>query len=246
MSADDQQPLIVKRQDRVTTLTLNRPSARNSLNARLLAALETELSAIAADQDVAILVLRGADGFFCAGGDVKERRSLPLTGEASLEQRSAREGVLLAQLSQMPQLTLAAVEGGAIGAGLGMVCACDLVLCTAGAFFSAPEVLTGNMPAQIAPYILAQAGRREARRLLLTGTRITANEARAIGLVTEVLSDEADMDLTIARKLEQLAGIHPRAIAHTKALLRRLMPIEADYPRIAAEAYVALEHAKVS
>jgi enoyl-CoA hydratase/carnithine racemase len=223
----------------VAILTLNRPSARNALNGELLTALEGALTDIAADRSIGTLVFRGAGSFFCAGGDVKERTALPLKGHAeSLESRSRREGELLARVDRQPQLTLAAVHGGAMGAGLGIVCACDICIATEDAVFNTPEVRAGKLPAQIAPLIVRSVGWRHARKLLLAGERIGAQEARHIGLVHEVIAAPATLDEAIEHRIADLARCDAAAVADTKALFGSIVPADDTYPAFAADAYV--------
>jgi enoyl-CoA hydratase/carnithine racemase len=226
--------------DGVAVLTLNRPDARNALNVELLGRLEQALASIAADSTIRTVVFRGAGTFFCAGGDLKERAALPLQGgHDSLETRSRREGELLAAIERQPQLTLAAVDGGAVGAGLGIVCACDLAVATRTSLFQAPEVLVGAMPAQIAPLLSGCVGQRHARRLLLSGERIDADEAHRIGLVHEVVADNIDLEWAIKRRLTKLAACDPGAVRGTKMLLDRIRSPDNSYAAFAAKTYIS-------
>jgi enoyl-CoA hydratase/carnithine racemase len=226
--------------DGVAVLTLNRSAARNALNAQLLDRLEQALASLANDHAIRVVVFRGHGTFFCAGGDLKERAALALRGgHDSLEVRSQREGELLVAIERQPQLTLAAVNGGAMGAGLGIVCACDLAITAGNALFQAPEVLTGAMPAQIAPLLIKCVGWRHARRLLLSGERIDANEAHRIGLVHQVIAEGSDLEGAIEKRLAELATCDAAAVRGMKALLDHIKPSDRSYPAYAAETYVA-------
>jgi enoyl-CoA hydratase/carnithine racemase len=225
--------------DGVAVLTLNRPAARNALNAQLLDGLEKALASFVSDRAIRVVVFRGHGTFFCAGGDLKERAALPLRGgHDSLEARSRREGELLAAIERQPQLTLAAVNGGAMGAGLGIVCACDLAITASNALFQAPEVLTGAMPAQIAPLLIKCVGWRHARRLLLSGERIDASEAHRIGLVHQVI-EGCDIEGVIEKRLAELATCDAAAVSGMKALLDHIKPSDRSYAAHAAETYIA-------
>jgi enoyl-CoA hydratase/carnithine racemase len=224
----------------VAVLTLNRPDARNALSAELLGKLEEALAGIAADRTIGVVVFCGSGPFFCAGGDLKERATLPPQGgHESLESRSRREGELLATIKRQPQLTLVAVDGGAIGAGLGIVCACDLAITTKNSLFQAPEVRTGALPAQVAPVVVECVGWRHARRLLLSGERIDADEAHRIGLVQEVVADRVALGRALEIRLADLTTCNPTAVAGTKALLERITPSDHSYAAFAAKAYIA-------
>ena len=218
------EPLITDLRPGVAILTLNRPQARNALNTDLLSALERVLVDIAADRSIGVVVFRGAGRFFCAGGDLKERALLPLEGDGeTLGARSRREGELLAMIDRQPQLSLAAIDGGACGAGLGIVCACDLAIATATSVFSAPEVRVGALPVQIAPLVARCVGWRHVRRLLLSGERIDASEARRVGIVNDVVLDRTALDQALESRLVDLGSCDPAAVAATKAVLERIL-----------------------
>ncbi|MEA2909998.1 MAG: isohexenylglutaconyl-CoA hydratase, partial [Bradyrhizobium sp.] len=153
-------------------------------------------------------------------------------------------GALLRTIDSLPQIVVAAVQGGAVGAGLGILCACDVVIAAATCTFSAPEVLTGAVPAQIMPLLLRRAGWSHGRRMLTTGATCDAAEAQRIGLVNEITGPEESLDDAVARLLSSLAKCDPNAVRGAKNLLGRLKPESAEYFEAAAELYVATRRDK--
>ena len=116
-------------------------------------------------------------------------------------------------------LTLAVVEGAAMGGGCGLAAACDLVLAADSAQLAMPEVTLGLPPAQIAPFVAERIGERAALRLMATGQRIGAVEAARIGLVDEVVP-VAELDAALKRWAEQLQRAEPQALRATRSILR--------------------------
>jgi isohexenylglutaconyl-CoA hydratase len=239
------EPLQVTRQGTLLDIVLSRSRARTAIDETMLRRLERTLASAAEDASLGVVTLRGSGGFFCAGGDLKERERLVAAGDGTtLSRRSEREGMLLQIINRMPQIVVVAVEGGAVGLGLGIVCACDLVLAAQPAVFGAPEVSKEALPAQIAPFVARRLGSGQARRLLLTGTLVDAEEAFRIGLIHELSPDAETLgEILEARRL--LLGAHdPTVIARTKALLEHALLGEPGYRAAAGRAYAELAFAR--
>ena len=234
--SDPNRPVRSERDGTALVVTLSRPRVRNAIDEAMLTGLEQACDAAAADGSITAVLLRGDGGFFSAGGDLKERAALVAGGSrAALAARSRREGLLLARLARLPMLVMAAVEGGAIGLAFGIVAVADVVLAARPAVFGAPEVTLGAMPAQILPHIVARAGLGHARRLLLTGTLIDAEEAFRLGVVHHLCADRGTLDREIMDRLAVLRRIDPAAVAATKRLLARAEHGDADYASAAAD-----------
>ena len=168
-------------------LTLARPGALNALNREMAAGLERALDTVAASPATAVIV-RGEGRAFCAGNDIKE---MPDLGPAEAEALSRRWAHIMDRFARLPQVTIAAVHGHALGGGLMLAAAQDLRIAAASARFGPPEVTLGFNPSYGIARLLDVVGGGPARDLLLTGRTIGADEALRIGLVTEVVSDEA-------------------------------------------------------
>ncbi|PND54374.1 enoyl-CoA hydratase [Mycobacterium sp. ENV421] len=208
----------------VAVLTLNRPGARNSLGWQTWHQLGAAIDEVAADDDCRAVVLTGAGGTFCAGGDVK---TSPSRG-AGLGAPAARLLVgqrVLDTLLKLPKPVLAAVEGPAVGAGWSLALACDLVVAARDAVFAAPFVARGLVPDCGAAWFLTRAlGRHRATALLLSGERLTAPQAAGAGLVSQLA--EPGAALTVATDLAaSLARGPAEALRLTKGMIRGALDV---------------------
>lgn len=199
---------------------LHRPDRRNALSAGLLRDLLADLRTLDAAADVRSIILTGSPPAFCAGLDLQEveRRDGPFDC-----------GLLIDVLDGMERVTkpiIAAVNGPAAAGGLALVCACDFALAAESASFGCPGIRQGLVAPLLYEQIRRCAGERAARRLFLSGEMISAETARAIGLVDEIRP--ADDLLPAARQLsDALARIPGAALAAAKSemhALRRLQP----------------------
>lgn len=234
--------LQITRDAEVEHWTLNDPATRNALTNELVAALRHACERAAADSSLRFVVLQGSGGAFCAGGSLagfSEAIGQPLpAGQVDpLLAVNAGFGTLLDALCALPQMLLVAVDGPAMGGGLGLVCAADFVLASPTAVFAAPEVTLGVVPAQIAVFVQRRLGDHAARRLLLSGDKLSAEQALRLGLVDEVAEGLA---AAVTQRIGVLRRAAPGAVAHTKALLCMLnQPSAPDLPRQAAIKFVA-------
>ncbi|HWK97281.1 MAG TPA: enoyl-CoA hydratase/isomerase family protein [Pseudolabrys sp.] len=235
-------PLLSERRGKALLVTLNRPKVRNALNGTALEALERVLTDARQDQSLGVVVLRGAGGYFCAGGDLKERATLAIDGdgEGTLQGRNRREGALIRAIDELPQIVVSAVEGGAVGGGVGIVCVSDVVIAAVSAMFSTPEVLTGAVPAQIAPHVIRRLGWSHGRRLLLSGGKCDGAEAHRIGLVHEVVPAGASFDAALGKLIDQLSRCDALAVRAAKELLSKLKSEPPGYSETAAALYAAI------
>ncbi|AXQ31836.1 enoyl-CoA hydratase/isomerase family protein [Solimonas sp. K1W22B-7] len=220
---NDLDDLLLDERAGVLTVTLNRPERRNALSATLINSLQ-QLATYARQNHGTLraVVLRGAGGVFCAGGDIKDFRSVSQNGVSDARQIAAHNrtyGTLLSALDRLPQVVIAAVEGAAMGGGVGLASIADITLATADARFSLTETTLGLPPAQISPFVVARVGAHQARRLMLTAARFDAATAAALGLVDEVLADSIALDRAIERVLAQVLRCAPGANAMTKNLV---------------------------
>jgi methylglutaconyl-CoA hydratase len=225
----------------VAWLTLDRPEIHNAFDDRLIAELTKELEDLGADAGVRLLVLTGAGRSFSAGADLNWMRRTATYGEADNLADARALARLMQTLNELPKPTVARVNGAALGGGTGLVACCDIVVASAQATFGTTEVRLGLIPAVIGPYVLAAIGARHARRLMLTGERISAAEAARIGLVHEVVPPE-QLDAAVERAVSELLQGGPDAIAAAKRLIRDLSgrPIDASLIDDTAQRIAAL------
>jgi len=212
------------RDKHVLTLVLDDPATKNALTAGLAAELRAQLDAAREDRSIRAIVLRGANGAFCAGADLKgalaDLAAPAAQGEADPVYRANRAGgALFSALNSQPQTVIAVVQGPAFGGGFGMVCCADVVLATPAARFALSETSLGIPPAQIAPYVVARLGLARARRLALTGSRIDGSEAARIGLADLVFEDAGELEAALRGILNDIGRCAPKALAVTKELI---------------------------
>lgn len=238
--------LLVRAERGVLHLTLHQPASRNAMSLRMVAELRAALAAAEAStgaERVRVVVLRGAGGTFCSGGDLKDmaaaRLAPPAGGEDPLCAVSRAFGELCAAFARTPLATVAVLEGAVLGGGFGLACAVDVALASDSVKLRLPEVERGLVPAQIAPFLVERLGISQARRLAITAATVEAAEALRLGLVHEV-APAAELDAALARVLTALLGAAPDAIAATKALMAegRLRPASELVAR-AAEVFAA-------
>jgi len=205
--------------------TLDAPATRNALDDRMLEGLLQALKRAEAEPGCRALVIRGAGATFCSGGDFGRFRALmdtsvPAGGADPIVDFNRAFGGLLERIVNASVATIAVVEGAAYGGGAGLAACCDFVLAESAAKFAMPEVTLGLPPAQIAPFVAARIGESNALRLMLTGRRIDAPEACALGLVDEVLAGASALEQRLADLLATLTRAEPAALRSTKAILQ--------------------------
>ena len=205
--------------------TLDAPATRHALTDAMVGGLAEAVERAGSQASVRALVIRGAGGTFCAGGDFGRFRelmasSVPADGTDPIARFNRDFGALLERLQACPVATIAVVEGAAMGGGVGLAAACDFVLAAGSAQFGMPEVTLGLPPAQIAPFVSARVGHGAALRLMLTGRRISAAQAVGCGLADEALDADA-LEARLAALLAELGRAEPKALRATKAILRR-------------------------
>jgi methylglutaconyl-CoA hydratase len=200
---------------------MDRPDVFNAFNETMISELGQAFDTLVADSSVRIIVLAGAGKHFSAGADLQWMQR---ASEASVEwnlQDARKFAGMLNRIDHCPKPTLARIQGVALGGGTGLVCACDVAIAADNASFAVSEAKFGILPSVIGPYVINAVGKRHARRLALTTTRIRAAEAENIGLVHQVV--EADtLDTAVDNTLVELLAGGPNAQREIKALFAQL------------------------
>lgn len=202
---------------RVATLALNRPEKRNALSLDLLDALHRRVDELGARPDLSVCVLAGTGPAFCAGMDL--RAVLTEAGAPLKLLTSIAE--LTIKLRRLPQVTIAKVNGSAIGGGCGLVAVCDIAVTHPEAKLGYPEVDLGVCPAVVAPWLVQAIGAGAARRVLLQGGTMNGVRALEVGLVAEVVPI-GELEGRVNERAERLAKAGPAALRATKRLLHDL------------------------
>ncbi|MES2919422.1 MAG: enoyl-CoA hydratase-related protein [Pseudomonadota bacterium] len=211
----------------VLHVTLNRPESRNAMSLQMTQELRAVFTAIHDSGRIRAVLLRGAGGHFCAGGDIKDMAGARLRAMESGNDEAYAElnrafGHMITQVDHAPQVVIAVLEGAVMGGGFGLACVSDVAIARQDAKFALPETGLGILPAQIAPFVVQRVGFTQARRLALLGARFDGAEAARIGIAHHVVADSAELDAVLATTLDQVKKCAPQANRATKALLHRV------------------------
>lgn len=230
MSYPNCEELLLSEDAGILTITLNRPHKRNAMNERLVSELSTVFAHIEPNRAVRAVVLRGADGNFCAGGDISGMHDQTV-GDKTAADKAMWEfnrsfGRMVTQVNGAPQVVIALLEGAVLGGGLGLACISDVAIADKKAKMGMPETGLGVIPAQIAPFVVARIGITAARRLALLGDWIDGVEAKSLGIAHYVTDGAAAMDAELALVLKRLGKTAPGANALTKKLLLSVGTVE--------------------
>jgi isohexenylglutaconyl-CoA hydratase len=220
--------LALRREGSILHLTLNRPHVRNAMSFAMVEEIIAVFDSIAETTEIRVVVMRGAGGNFCAGGDIKDMAAARMT-PVSPEQiggpadpmviGNRKFGTMLSVIEAAPQAVIAVIEGAVMGGGFGLACVADVSLARTDAQFRLPETSLGIPPAQIAAFIVRRVGLTQARRFAVTGGKLDGNAAREIGIVHEVYADDHALETGLAHTLAQIRRCAPGAVAVTKDIV---------------------------
>ncbi len=211
--------LVVAVRNGVALLALARPDVRNAFDETLIAEFTTALRELDADDAVRAVVLLGHGASFCAGADLNWMKKMARYGHAESLADAGALAAMLDTLNTLSKPTIARVHGAAYGGGVGLVACCDIAIAAQDATFALSEAKLGLIPATISPYVIEAIGARMARRYFLTAERFDAAEAYRIGLVHDIVLQDA-LDDRINELLGALVQAGPRAQAEAKTLIR--------------------------
>ncbi len=202
---------------RIARLTLNRADKRNALSLDLLADLHARVDELAKHQDIAACIITGAGPTFCAGMDLKavlNEPNAPLKLLTSIAE-------LTIKIRRLPLVTIARVNGAAIGGGCGFACVCDLSVTHPDSKMGYPEIDLGVCPAVVAPWLVQSIGAGAARRILLQGGTMSGLRAFELGMVSHCVPiEELDKQVNEIAARVSTAGLN--ALRVTKNLLNEL------------------------
>jgi len=203
----------------VATVTLNRPAKKNAFDNELIGAMRETFETLRDQETIRAVFVQGAGGTFSAGADLEWMRDAIDHTEEDNRDDAMQMAIMLKHLHDIPALTVALVEGGAFGGGVGLAAACDMAVAVKGAKFSFSEVKLGLIAATISPYAVAAIGPRRARRLFATGEVFDAEQALAFGLIDEIVDDAAGLEAAKARISAAMLACAPGAVAESKKLV---------------------------
>lgn len=176
-----------KVENRIATITLNRPEKRNALNEAVVGGLREAFARAETDTEAKVIVLKATGKVFCAGADLEYLRQLQQNTFRDNLKDSDNLKSLLLQIYRHPKLVIAQVHGHAIAGGCGLASVCDFIFTVPEAGFGYTEVKIGFLPAIVMKFLLLRIGEGRTRELLLSGEWIDADRAMEIGLVNRVV-----------------------------------------------------------
>ncbi len=211
----------------VARVALDRPDVRNAFNEVMIEELIRVIDDVEKSDTVRVLVLTGKGNVFCSGADLNWMKKMKnFTYEENYED-ALRLAELMYRLYSLPKPTIASVNGASIGGSNGLVAACDIAIASHRAEFSLSEVKIGLVPACIGPYLVKSIGEKACRDLFLTGERISADKARELGLVNDVVT-HANLDRRVDEKISNLLTSGPHALAVSKELISSMPAMSLD------------------
>jgi methylglutaconyl-CoA hydratase len=212
---------VTTRMPGVAQVAMDRPEVFNAFNETMVSELDLVFDRLVADESVRIIVLAGAGKHFSAGADLQWMQRASEASEEWNLQDARKFARMLNRIDHCPKPTLARIQGVALGGGTGLVCACDVAIAADNASFAVSEAKFGILPSVIGPYVINAVGKRHARRLALTTTRIRATEAEKMGLIHQVADADA-LDSAIDTALGELLAGGPNAQREIKTLFAQL------------------------
>lgn len=223
--------ILLEQDGSILTLWLNHPESRNAMSLKMVQSIQAVFTAIADDISVRAVILRGKGGHFCAGGNIKDMaairaQAMELGNNTPYVDFNRIFGAMIEQVNRAPQTVVAILEGAVLGGGFGLACVSDLAIAHQDAQFGLPETGLGILPAQIAPFVVNRVGLTQARRLALLGMRFKGQAALDVGIVHQVVADEAALNMALSEAIAQIKRCAPLASRATKALLHRTMTEE--------------------
>jgi enoyl-CoA hydratase/carnithine racemase len=202
------------RDDAVAVVRIERPEVKNALNSAVREQLATIFRALASDDRVRAIVLTGGEQCFVAGADIRE-----FADASPIDMYRRHTEYLWEAIGRCPKPVIAAVNGFALGGGCELAMHCDIIVAGQSARFAQPEVKLGLMPGAGGTQRLIRAvGKFQAMRIALTGCLVSATEALAMGMISEMVSDEQTLPRALALAAE-IAALPPLAVAQIKEVM---------------------------
>lgn len=202
----------------IVMLTLNRPDKRNALNQAMVKSLKAFLARAADDPAATVVVITGRGKDFCAGVDLAELEQMVTLGQEENLEDALSLGELFIQIRRHPLPVIALVKGRALAGGCGLATACDIVIARDDAEFGYPEIYLGFVPAMVMAILRRKVPEVQAFELVTKGDRISAQEAKDIGIVTRVFPAFTHTE-NVKQYLQVLGQKSRAALIRTKKLL---------------------------
>jgi len=205
----------------VAWVEMARPAVFNAFDEHMIGELGTAFAELGANPHVRVLVLAAQGKHFSAGADLQWMQRASQASAAVNLADARRFADMLARLAQLPQPTVARIQGAALGGGVGLACACDIAIASTDARFALSEARLGILPAVIGPYLVNAVGPRQAKALALQAQRMDAQRACEIGLVQQVVAPD-QLDAAVDALVAELLLGSPQAHSAIKTFFGQL------------------------
>ena len=226
-------------ENRIATITLNRPVKRNALNTEFVSELKQAFDTVKNDDAVKLILLKAKGEAFCAGADLSYLQQLQTNSFEENLADSNHLKELFATIYHFPKVVIAQIEGAALAGGCGLATVCDFSFATPESKFGFTEVKIGFIPAIVMIFLLRKIGEGKAKKLLLTGEIISAHEAQQLGMINFVEEKEninQAVNLFCEKLLTQASS---ESLQLTKQMIADMQHLEID----AALNYAASQNA---
>jgi len=205
----------------IATIKLNRPEVKNAINPALIDLLSEELIKLKNDDSVRVIIITGNGNTFCSGADLNWLGDVANYTYQENYNESVKFINLLNLINTHPKPIIAKVNGSAIGGGVGIMLACDIIIANKNAKFGLSEVAIGIVPAAIIHFLINRIGETKARELLITGNRIDAIDAEKISLINYCLEEDL-IDKKVKEFTNKITMNGPKAMTKVKEMIHTL------------------------
>jgi methylglutaconyl-CoA hydratase len=205
--------------ERVAFITLNRPEKRNALNQEMVSELTAAFQRASSDDSAKVVVLRARGEAFCAGADLGYLQQLQkFSYEENLADSTQLKDLFLL-IYTLNKVVIAEVQGSALAGGCGLAAVCDFAFTVTDAKFGYTEVKIGFIPAIVMVFLLRKIGEARSKELLLSGSLISATEAKAMGIVNKIF-DKAELEEEVAEFAKKLTvNASAQSLERTKRMI---------------------------
>lgn len=226
METNSMQTLVIEDRHPIMRVTLSRPKLANAMNRQMVDELMSVMDK-AEREHYRVLVLTGADGNFCAGGDIRDMLQ-NASDHAGIKAFNREFGRMIARANALPVVVIVALQGAVLGGGLGLACISDFAIADNSCRFGMPETGLGITPAQIAPFVVQRIGLTQTRRIALLGQRLDSSDALQLGIIHQKVDTHSNLDAAVTAAITAALRCAANANAMTKSLLLRSGTVELD------------------
>ena len=224
---------------KIATVTLNRPEVHNALSLEMISELTKIFTELDKDKNVRVIVFQAEGKSFCAGADLNYMKSMINALYEENLKDAEKLGLVFKTIYDCSKPIIARVQGSAFGGGVGLISVCDIAVAKEDALFALSETRIGLVPGVISPFVIQKTGFANASRYFLTSERFNANKAKEIGLVSEVVKDDNDLDKKINELTFTILQNGPLAVSACKKLIRDVVDREINDALNVSKEYIA-------